>query len=156
MKTKIPDDLREIMNLFLNLFQRYSLIMKRAKAFDVGEQLHGREMETVLTIGINPEITHAELTNILGVSKGAVSQLLSRLDDKRMIARFKDKVNPKSINLRLSDKGIKVFDEIMSKRFLALESYLEIFNNAEKKDIDLVKQILNKIEQDLNRILGVV
>lgn len=156
VKTNIPDDLRELMNMFLKLFQKYSLLIKEPKALLNGEVLHAREMETIMTIGLNPEISNVQLTEKMGVTKGAVSQLLSRLIKKQFVAKFKDPLNSKFNNIRLTDKGYFAFNEVMKRREDALNEYNILFQNASERDIEVVKIIITNIEKDLNKLLGIV
>ena len=156
MKDEIPKELTEMMNMFLKLFQKYSILIKDPKKLSNGETLHGREMETILTIGLNPEISNVQLTEKMGITKGAVSQTLSRLIKKQYVAKFKDPKNSKFNNLRLSDKGFFVYNEIMEKRKDALNEYVTLFNNSSQRDIEVVKIIVKNIEKDLNRLLGLV
>lgn len=72
--------------------------------------LHPSEIRTIRTIGRNPGINATELAAKQGVTKGAVSQVLSKLEKKKLIIRMKEIDNHKTIFLKLSEQGGMVFE----------------------------------------------
>lgn len=98
------EELHTMVDLFTRILHLYSVIDKKPKDFGTGDLLYVTEIHTLHYIAGNPEINVTQLAEISGVTKGAISQTLKRLVNKRYIARYKSK-NKKEVNLRLSDKG---------------------------------------------------
>jgi DNA-binding MarR family transcriptional regulator len=49
--------------------------------------------------------THGALTEVLGMTKGAVSKLITRLEEKQLIARDEDEGDGRLVALNLTDAG---------------------------------------------------
>lgn len=71
--------------------------------------LHTSEIHTIADIGRNPGINVTELAEKQGKTKGAVSQVITRLEKKQLIVRMKEIDNDKTVFLKLSNDGLKAF-----------------------------------------------
>ena len=56
-------------------------------------------------IGKSPEINVTEIAKRKGVTKGAVSQIVKKLEKKKLIKKFKAPENDKSVFIKLTKKG---------------------------------------------------
>ncbi len=92
----------------INLFHR---IEKQPKDFGTGELLYIGEVHTIVAVGRYPEINITELARKIGVTKGAVSQAIGKLEKRGYLKRIKDKNNEKHVLVELTDKGNIVSDE---------------------------------------------
>lgn len=147
------EELVSIINDFIRLFRKYNLIVKQAVDFNTGELLHGREIETILSIGMNPGIRSHQLCDLMGISKGAVSQVVNRLLRKHYLAKYPDPGSQKSFILRLSDKGAKVYDELGMRKHKSFEVYHKLYREANPGEIALVKKVLQTIDITFDQLL---
>jgi len=58
-----------------------------------------------LFIGTHPDINGTSLAKIMGVTKGAISQVIKKLEKKKLVDRYQNPTNNKEILLRLTKKG---------------------------------------------------
>ena len=75
---------------------------------------------------------------ILGLTKGAVSQTLSRLAKKGIILKTKDPCNKNELRLFLTDLGQEAYDLCQTRRELFIDAHkghLATLNAKEKKVI---------------------
>ncbi len=97
-------------------FERLLEIMDRVMAqaesmhsaprdFGTGVPLHRTEIHTIQAIGENPGINLTGLARRMGVTKGAVSQTVSRLVEKALVRKSHPPGNAKEIRLELTDLG---------------------------------------------------
>jgi DNA-binding MarR family transcriptional regulator len=147
----MDNELQTIIDNFIKILHIYSIIDKKPKEYGTGDLLYVSEVHAIYIIGKNPEINLTHLAELSGVTKGAVSQMVKRLVNKRYIAKYKVK-NNKEINLRLSDKGYIIFQQYMAfanERFVFAE---ELYKNASGKDIALVKRLFSIIYENMKQM----
>ena len=145
-------DLQSIIDIFNRILHIYSIIDKKPKEYGTGELLYVSEIHTIHIIGINPEINMTQLAEMLGVTKGAISQIIKRLVTKRYIAKYKTR-NNKEVNLRLSDKGYLIFQGYQSYNKEMLLFAEKLYDNASLKDTEMVKRLFLIIFENMKQIL---
>jgi DNA-binding MarR family transcriptional regulator len=144
-------DLLAMIELFNRILHTYTVIDKKPKDFGNGDRLYVSEVHMIYLVGKNPEINVTHLSELLGVTKGAISQTVSRLVKKEYLSKYKVR-NHKEVNLRLTEKGHQIFLRYMQfidRQFVFAE---ELYNNATKNEIDLVKRLFVDIYENMNQI----
>jgi DNA-binding MarR family transcriptional regulator len=144
-------ELEAIIDNFTRILHIYSVIDKKPKDFGTGDRLYVSEIHAIYIVGRYPEINMTQLAELSGVTKGAISQTVKRLSGKRYIAKYKIR-NNKEVNLRLSDKGYVIYQHYLNfakERFVFAE---EIYRNASKDDIDLVKRLFAVIYENMKQM----
>ncbi len=150
---KYEGKLGEIINLFMQAFQKYCQMEKQPMDIGNGLKLYHAEIHTIADIGKNPEINITDLAKIQDVTKGAVSQQVNKLVKKQYVAKFRGD-NEKELKLRLTDKGSEVFkihEEYHSNTF---KEYAEINERTTEKQHNLISTVLKTIIKNLNCKLG--
>ena len=117
------NELQNLIDLFLQILHLYSVIARKPKDYGTGDLIYVTELHTISMVGKNKEINMTRLAEIMGVTKGAISQTISKLVKKDLIMRV-NTTNLKEVNLRLSEKGLLVYKKHES-------FHKEIFNFAE-------------------------
>jgi DNA-binding MarR family transcriptional regulator len=78
--------------------------------FGTGIPLYRSEIHTIETIGKNPGINVTRLSERIGITKGAVSQMLTRLVKKKLIEKGTVPGNEKELMIDLTDLGRLAFE----------------------------------------------
>lgn len=73
--------------------------------FGTGMLLYPSEIHTVQAIGDMPGMNVTELSERMGVTRGAASQMVTRLAGKDLIEKFRLPDNEKEVRLRLTNLG---------------------------------------------------
>jgi DNA-binding MarR family transcriptional regulator len=109
----MPDDLET----FELIMEEVSRLIARAESlhtprfdFGTGIPLFRSEIHTIETVGKNPGINATRLAEKMGVTKGAVSQMLKRLARKKLITKGTVAGNEKEIAIELTDLGRIAFE----------------------------------------------
>jgi DNA-binding MarR family transcriptional regulator len=120
---------------------------KKSIDFGTGEKLYASELHTIEAIGEKHGNTVTELCNLFGTTKGAVSQIISKLEKKELISKERNRNYAKEINISLTEKGWIIFKshkklhKKMDVKFLSfmktipedqLKTFLFILKNMEK------------------------
>jgi DNA-binding MarR family transcriptional regulator len=95
---------------FLRIINKYNALQKKPYDFGIGERLHPAEIHTVSAIAGAGTVNVTELAGKLGVTKGAVSQMVSRLEKKGLVRKSRDRANDKEVLLDLTRRGKKAHE----------------------------------------------
>ncbi|WP_419788283.1 MarR family winged helix-turn-helix transcriptional regulator [Pseudodesulfovibrio sp.] len=93
------------MNLFGSAFAKYSLIDHKSKDFGVGVSLYPSEIHLVSRVDGREGIGVTELAEEMGITKGAVSQLVSKLVKKGMLSKTPSPENRARVVIRTTERG---------------------------------------------------
>lgn len=118
------------------------------------ETLSSTEIHLIEIIGDSASpYSVTDLAHILGVTKGAISQTLKRMEKKGLAHKHMDPENASRSLVTLTPKGggayaaHKVWHETMDGGFRAY------FNDLESEKIDFLLEFLNRVEDFLKRAL---
>jgi DNA-binding MarR family transcriptional regulator len=90
--------------------------------FGTGIPLYRSEIHTIEIVGKSPGINVTRLAERMGVTKGAVSQMLARLIKKKLIEKRAMPGNEKEVMIELTDLGRLAFEnhEALHRQILAV------------------------------------
>ncbi len=89
----------------LRVFNKFAQNEKKPRCFGVDELLHPSEIHVVMLIGDNPGVHGSELARIAGVTRGAISQLITKLEKKGLVTKTEDLRNSLKRIPALTNKG---------------------------------------------------
>lgn len=141
------NDLQTLIEQFMRVTNTINELHKHAISLNGSMPLTLGEIHLIECIGKHPETNVTEIAKILGNTRGAVSQMAKKLENKELINKTKKGDNDKEIILQLNKNGMEIFLE--HEKFHA-SLYGDIFSSIEgatKENIEFVKSILNKIEE---------
>ncbi|MCP3898392.1 MAG: MarR family transcriptional regulator [Desulfobacteraceae bacterium] len=133
--------------LFHRVLNKMNKLEKKPRYYGTDHLLYGSEIHTIEAIGNNPGINITELASLQGVTKGAISQLIQKLEKKNLIIRMKNMNSDKEVFLKLSDIGARAFrahDDFHAKVFPELVHALK---QVDSKTLDNMELILESIEK---------
>ena len=101
----------EILTLFIKLSNKYQALEKIPVDYGIGKNLYHSERHMLDTIGHNSGMNISELARDQGVTKGAVSQIVKKLEGKQVIQRYKQAENDKEVFVELTKLGEEIFSK---------------------------------------------
>ena len=142
------NELQNLIDLFLKILHLYSVIGRKPKDYGTGDLLYFTEIHTITMVGRNKEVNMTQLADMMGVTKGAISQTIRKLVSKNFISKSNDN-NRKEINLRLSEKGLIVYkgQETFQKELFTFAGSL--YERARPEDRELVKRLFLAISDNM-------
>ena len=142
------NELQTLIDLFLKILHLYSVIGRKPKDYGTGDLLYFTEIHTISMVGKNREINMTRLAEMMGVTKGAISQTIRKLVTKDFILKSNTN-NRKEINLRLSAKGKKVYkgQALFQKELFTFAGTL--YDGARPEDRDLVRRLFIAISENM-------
>jgi DNA-binding MarR family transcriptional regulator len=142
------NELQTLIDLFLKILHLYSVIGRKPKDYGTGDLLYFTEIHTITMVGKNREINMTRLADIMGVTKGAISQTIRKLVSKDYIKKSNTN-NMKEINLRLSDKGLVVYkgQESFQRELFTFAGTL--YERARPEDREMVRRLFVAITENM-------
>ena len=99
------------MELFIGVVGKYNALEKIPVKVSSSHDLYHSERHMLDKIGDHPGMNMTDFAKALGVTKGAVSQVVKKLESKGVVRRFKSGTNDKEVFLELTDTGNGIYHE---------------------------------------------
>ena len=125
----------EIIELFIRLCNKYKAMEKIPLDFGADALLYHSEMHMIDQIGDHPEMNITELAGLAGVTKGAISQTVKKLEKKGVVTRYKGAENEKEVFLEFTDIGRNVYEK---HKEVNKESIIPLYEELKKYSDDKV------------------
>jgi DNA-binding MarR family transcriptional regulator len=116
--------------------------------FGTGETLFMGEIHTIEAVGNNLGASVTGIAKALGVTKGAVSQMITRLATRDYVTRLNKEGEGNEMSLGLTPKGRKAYT---GHEKYHMKMYAEVFKNSRDDELESLEKILTATEYQLNR-----
>lgn len=136
--------IQEFVEQFLRVNNQLTQIQKIPIKIQSDIQLSTSAIHLIDVVGNHPPLNISELAEVLGVTKGAVSQQVSLLIKSDLIQSFQKPDNKKDKLLRLTEKGNAVYN---SHNELHAELYLEIGNTLAALDTNQQRAVTHLLDR---------
>jgi DNA-binding MarR family transcriptional regulator len=128
------------------------LQLEKGRAFDVeGERIYPSEAHLLLLVDRERDLNATGIAHRVGLTKGAVSQTLSRLERKGLLTKTRDTTRKNELILRFTGRGRRAV-----ARFRKLEAALAARLDRRLATLSAQERtVIAKFAEDLVEILGV-
>jgi len=129
---------------------KYNALEKIPVDYGYGEDVYHSERHLIGQIANHPEKNISELAEFMGVTKGAISQTVKKLEKKKLILRYKGKDNEKEVFLKLTPTGENVFikhKEVNQESIMPF--YKELAKHSDEK-IQFLREMFKWIDAFLD------
>lgn len=120
---------RNIMELFIQAAHQYNALEKIPVKVSTKHDLYHSERHLIDRIGDHPGVNVTEFARVAGKTKGAISQVVKKLEGKGLVRRYKSSSNDKEVFLELTRTGRDIY--ILHK----------------KTNEDTIKPLIEKLKQ---------
>jgi DNA-binding MarR family transcriptional regulator len=129
------------------------LFIEKKNVFESDKiKLYPREIHLLLFLIEKQNVNATQIAEKMFITKGAISQTLTRLEKKGMVEKIKDPYNKNELTINLTKEGRKVVKEFMKTSNTLkyeLDSYLGGLSDSDKLTIDnfitFMKEMLKKV-----------
>lgn len=145
----MDQDFQELIDGFYQVTGRINKLRNKQFSFAGTVPLNTAALHLIDLIGRHPDYNLTQLATTLGNTKGAVSQLASKLVAKNLISRRQTPGNEKVVTFALTAAGRQVFaghQQLHAQLYQQLETILATFSPAERAKL---KQALAAIDDCL-------
>ena len=98
-------DMMQISSAWIRIINKMMAFEKNPRDFGSGNLLSNSEIHMIMVIGKNPGLNVTSLSLELGITKSAVSQMIRKLVQKKLVDRTQLPDNDKEIRLSLTPRG---------------------------------------------------
>ena len=137
---------------FYKLVKLANQLEKTPRRFGTDESLSGTEIHLVELIGDTDErLSVTDLSRLLGITKGAVSQTLKRIENKGLIFKSDDPENLSRVIVKLTSKGKTAYFSHKHWHETMDGGFKEYFMGLNQNRIDFLLEFLDKVEVFIKR-----
>lgn len=129
---------QDIAQSWRNLVNKLVFLEKRYVFKHGGLELHPSELHVMMAICAEPQANATKLASMLGVTKGAASQTLKRLETKRMIVKRRDPTQKNEVTSTFTRLGRAALEQFQSQRSAIhkrFENYLASLSESQAKTV---------------------
>ena len=137
---------------FLRIVQKVIENQKRPRHFGIPEKLYPAEIHTVMTIGNHENVHASELARLMGITRGAVSQMIVKLEKKGLIEKTVDQENATRFLVTLTNKGKIAYyahEQFHEEMDAPLFDYIDQLSDDE---YDFANDFLQRLEDMVDRM----
>jgi DNA-binding MarR family transcriptional regulator len=129
------------------VINRLIFLEKRSVLRHGGLRLHPSEIHLMQVISEYPEANAGEMAQRLGVSNGAVSQTLARLERKGVIKKSKDPSLKNRVTAAFTASGKEAMERFEAQQASSRESFSNYLTGLSKSEREVIGSFLSRIEE---------
>lgn len=115
-----------------------------------GVSLYPSEIHLMLMIKNDIDTNATEIAKKLGLTKGAVSQTLLRLEKKGIILKTKDPYNKNELTMSLTEFGEKAYELCQSTQASFIEAHEGYLGKLDSKEKEVILNFLLHMEKAID------
>ncbi|TIH20133.1 MarR family transcriptional regulator [Marinifilum sp. JC120] len=133
-----------IVEKYMVLVEKISNTTKAYKSFGTDVNIYRSEIHIIQLIGDRQGVHISEISRLIGVTKGTVSQIVRRLESKGLVVKRTDESNNTRQIANLTEKGMSAYQahvDYHQQKHKEMENFLESLTPENKA---LLENFLNK------------
>jgi DNA-binding MarR family transcriptional regulator len=123
----------------------------RPRKFGTENDLSGSEIHLIEAVGQKEDLSVTDIAKWLGITKGAVSQTLKKLEAKGLVIKEVDPANTSRITVSLSTKGKVAYYAHLQWHETMDGGFRDYFFNLPEDKIHFLDEFLSILEQFLKK-----
>ena len=140
-----------LIDSFLRLVNKSNALGKHPMTFGASYKFYHSERHMLDIVGDSPGLNITEFAKTAGVTKGAVSQVVAKLERKGALRRYKSNRNEKEIRLELTQLGQEIYAHHQDVNQETIDSlYLELKKHPEDR-IEFLMDMFRWFEKYLDQ-----
>ena len=142
-----------IVEKYMMLVEKISNTTKTYKSFGTDVNIYRSEIHIIQLIGDRQGVYISEISRLIGVTKGTVSQIVRRLENKGLVEKRTDESNNTRQIATLTDKGMTAYQahvEYHQHKHKEMENFLASLSTENKAILEgFLDKAYNMIEDHL-------
>jgi len=122
---------------------------KKPRPFGTSQLLHQSEIHFIDAIEPGEGINASRLSQKLGITNGAVTQIADKLVKKKLIYKYKKEINKKEVYLKLTEEGEIAFDNHRIFHKELHDKIVEYLDGLNKEQTEAIRGLMDVIEHYL-------
>ena len=122
---------------------------KRVITYDK-TKLYPSEIHLLMSIHAGQDTNVTKIADHIGLTKGAISQTLTRLKKKGIIKKNSDTRRKKEVHVTFTEKGEKLMQHIIEMRNSLISKYLNYISVLDENDKQVISEFLDLLTGIIN------
>jgi DNA-binding MarR family transcriptional regulator len=136
---------------FGQIVKLWQKLDKQPRKFGTEEELFSSEIHLIEVIGDNTDLSVSDIAGLLGVTKGAISQTLKKLENKGFVVKTIDPENNSRILTQLTSKGKTAYYAHRHWHETMDGGFREYFTSLPDEKIQFLYEVLSVVEDFLKK-----
>ena len=142
---------KQMLQAGIRIINHYNSFANKARNYGTDVTLYPSEIHLIDAIGLDGNMTTTRLAATLGITKGGISQTVTKLMNKGLITKSEgDGIN--EVYISLSDKGITAYEghrQLHESLFIKMNALTEQMSKETQK---AVFDMISVIDEELTRL----
>lgn len=122
---------------------------KRPRTFGTQYTLYQSEIHFIEAIGLDGGHSASELSEKLGITNGAVTQVADKLLKKKLIEKYKKADNKKTVYFKLTKEGTVAYNNHEKFHAGFNEKLTAYLNSLSKKEFDAIARLAELVDKNI-------
>lgn len=150
-----PESFSDLTDSLIRVIHQAVIIEKTSVDVGYGDHLSASEIHLIDIAGRFPEEKLSEIATRLGITKGAVTQMVQKLEKKGYVCRVRSKENKKTVFLELTPTGIQAYRWHIDLHSRLQRDFLKEISDIPEEQIQGTISILRCYEKILQRSMEI-
>lgn len=133
-----------IIQTMIHAFNRINERSKTPRDYGTGDLLYQSEIHTLAAIQEHADNNASELSTVLGVTNGAITQVVNKLINKGLVEKFHLRGNRKDVYFHLTDKGKLAYGGHERYEAMLLRPLLNYLNTLDPQEIKVIETFFER------------
>ncbi len=147
----MADKINLMSGKFFRIMELVQKLDRKPRKFGTGSFLTHSEIHLIEIIGNNPCSSVSDIARILGITKGAVSQGLKKLELKKLSVKEPDPDNISRSVVSLTETGRTAFNEHKKWHETMDGGFIKYLQTLEDDKLDTIRSFMSRVEDFLER-----
>lgn len=144
----------DVEHYMVQLFNRYMELSKKSYEYCEGIPLYPNEIHTVEYIAVSSTTNLTEIANQMGLTRGAVTKMISKLENLGLLVRYKYHPKQKEIYVHLTKAGVRAYEGHKEYHAMMWERLSGYFQSLEESQRQVVLDFLEQYLEGMNSLKG--
>ena len=122
---------------------------KKPRTFGTQHKLYQSEIHFIEAIGLDGGYSASELSEKLGITNGAVTQVADKLLKKKLIEKYKKADNKKNVYFKLTNEGTVAYKNHEKFHAGFNEKLAAYLSSLSKKEFDAIARLAELVDNNI-------
>ena len=122
---------------------------KKPRTFGTQHKLYQSEIHFIEAIGLDGGYSASELSEKLGITNGAVTQVADKLLKKKLIEKYKKADNKKTVYFKLTNEGTVAYKNHEKFHAGFNEKLAAYLSSLSKKEFDAIARLAELVDNNI-------
>lgn len=141
---------KKLITGFIRMVNKYNAMEKFPVDYGTGASFYHSERHMLDVFAEHPELNITDLAKRVGVTKGAISQVVSKLEKKGAVERYKDSRDDKQVLVRLTKLGQTITNHHQQVNEKTINQLCTVIEENPQEEVDFICELFDWIEDHLD------